>query len=75
MPGEIAWVNAEWKSIWNALGMMNSSLTELWEQMLSKKKKNHIHEYSVDLQISLLKEGKRKIGSYSPLVMLLTAFH
>lgn len=76
MPGEIAWVNAEWKSIWNALGMMNSSLTELWEQMLSKKKKkNHIHEYSVDLQSSLLKEDKRKIGYYSPPVKRLTTFH
>lgn len=31
-----------------------------------KKKKTYIHEYSVDLQISLLKEDKRKIGSYSP---------
>lgn len=68
VPGEIAWVNAEWKSIWNALRMMNSSLTELWEQMLSKKKKKIIHEYSVDLQISLLKEDKRKIESYSLLV-------
>lgn len=29
------------------------------------KKKKIIHEYSVDLQISLLKEDKRKIGSYS----------
>lgn len=29
---------------------------------VKQKKKNYIHEYSVDLQISLLKE-KRKIGS------------
>lgn len=41
----------------------------LWEGILhwqsytdvTKKKKNHIHEYSVDLQSSLLKEDKRKI--------------
>lgn len=30
---------------------------------VKQKKKNYIHEYSVDLQISLLKEEKRKIGS------------
>lgn len=29
-----------------------------------KQKKKIIHEYSVDLQISLLKEDKRKIGSF-----------
>ena len=40
-----------------------------------KKKKNHIHEYSVDLQSSLLKEDKRKIGYYSPPVKCLTTFH
>lgn len=40
-----------------------------------KKKKNHIHEYSVDLQSSLLKEDKRKIGYYSPPVKRLTTFH
>lgn len=40
-----------------------------------KQKKNHIHEYSVDLQSSLLKGDKRKIGYYSSPVNFLTTFH
>ena len=42
---------------------------------VKQKKKNHIHEYSVDLQSSLLKEDKRKIGYYSPPVKRLMTFH
>jgi hypothetical protein len=63
VPGETAWANEEWESIWNALEVMNSLLTELWEQMSSKKK---IHEYFVDLQITFLKEDKRKISFTAP---------